>query len=111
MNKGDETQLPVFEKFIQEGRNKDVALLGLAKLGNETHIPLIIKRIKEVLSRKRSQITLIGEPNENKTEVMIGIEFLQKYAETPKFLDFIKTKKWDKLFEIEQEFFNGSLSI
>lgn len=105
MDKGDENQLPIFEQFIQEGRNKDVALLGLTKLGNETHIPLIIKRIKEVLSRKRSRITILTK---QKTEVMIGIEFLQKYAEThpeiPKLIDFIKTKKWDKLFEEEQEF-------
>lgn len=108
MDKGDENQLPIFEQFIQEGRNKDVALLGLTELGNETHIPLIIKRIKEVLSRKRSRITILGKPNERKTEVIIGIEFLQKYAdknpEIPKFLEWIKVKKWDKLFEEEQEF-------
>lgn len=108
MNKGDETQLPIFEKFIQEGRNKDVALLGLTKLGNETHISLIIKRIKEVLSRKRSGEILIGDLEDNRTEITHGLEFLQKYAEThpeiPKLIDFIKTKKWDKLFEEEQEF-------
>lgn len=109
LEKGDKTQLPVFEKFIQEGRNKDVALYALTKMGNEIHIPLIIKRIKEVLSRKRSGEILIGDLEDNRTEITHGLEFLQKYAdknaEIPKLFDLIKTKKWEKLFDREKKFF------
>lgn len=104
---GDERELPIFEKYIQEGRNKDVALFCICKLGNETHIPLIIKRMKEVLGRKRSQIVYIGDLNEDKSELMHGAEFLQKYqnAEIQQFFEFVTTKKWDKLFKEEQRFF------
>lgn len=52
MNLGDSREKPVSEKFIQEGRDKDLALLALI-LGNEIHILLIMKRIKEVVSRKK----------------------------------------------------------
>lgn len=103
---GDTRELPIFEKFIQEGRNKDLALLALTIYGNEKHIPLIIKRIKEVVSRKRSQITLITE--DDKSEIMVGMEFLLKFVdkniEIKKLYDFLSHKKWDNLFEKEQKF-------
>ncbi len=103
---GDTRELPIFEKFIQEGRNKDLALLALTLYGNEMHIPLIIKRIKEVVSRKRSQIILITE--NDKSEIMVGMEFLLKFAsqnvEIKKLYDLLVNKKWEHLFEEEQEF-------
>lgn len=103
---GDTRELPIFEKFIQEGRNKDLALLALTIYGNEKHIPLIIKRIKEVVSRKRSQITLITE--DDKSEIMVGMEFLLKFIdkniEIKKLYDLLTHKKWDNLFEKEQKF-------
>ncbi|MDO4229991.1 MAG: hypothetical protein Q4C98_09265 [Capnocytophaga sp.] len=103
---GDERELPIFEKYIQEGRNKDVALYAICKLGNEKHIPLIIKRIKEVLSRKRSEIVFVGNFDEDKSEIMHGLDFLAKFKnqhpDIQPFFDFIKTKKWDKLFKEEQ---------
>lgn len=109
IDKGDTRQIPIFEKYISQGRNKDVALYALTKVGNETHIPMIIKRIKEVLSRKRSQEILIGDLEDNRTEITHGLEFLQKYAdknaEIPKLFDLIKTKKWEKLFDSEKKFF------
>lgn len=67
---GDERELPIFEKYIQEGRNKDVALYCLCQLGNEAHIPLFIKRMKEVLGRKRSKIVYIGDVSGYKSELM-----------------------------------------
>lgn len=104
---GDKRELPTFEKYIQEGRNKDVALHCLCQLGNETHIPLFIKRMKEVLSRKRSRMVYIADAHGYKSELMYGAEFLHKYqnTDTQQFFEFVKSKKWDTLFPEEQQFF------
>lgn len=110
---GDDRELPVFEQNIIQGRNKDLALMGLSKFGNQTHIPLIIRRLKEVLSRKRTTIIIIdcGKDKEEYSEVMIGLSFLKTYEhqapEIPKFLETIKNKKWNKLFPDEQEHFDS----
>lgn len=107
---GNEKQLPIFEKHIQESKYKDLALLGLVNHGNDTHIELIISRVKNMLSRKRKYETMMIIDDVEKSELVVALEFLQKYAnqntEIIKFFEWIKMKKWDKLFDDEKEFIN-----
>ncbi|PJK09895.1 hypothetical protein CO608_04065 [Lysobacteraceae bacterium NML08-0793] len=107
---GDQRELPIFECFIQEGRNKDLALYALTRLGNEAHIPLVIKRLKELLGKKRSEEVFIGDEGEN-TELMLGVKFLAQYQQASldiqKLFALLADKKWDKLFACEKKLLTG----
>lgn len=100
----DESCLPLCLEQLDKGKNKPTALEGVIKFGDEKVIPNIIKRIKELVARKRSRVVIVAK--DSKTELIVGMEFLQKYsekAEVKNLFDFLLAKKSDLLWENEKE--------
>ncbi|MDR2905200.1 MAG: hypothetical protein LBU73_04540 [Helicobacteraceae bacterium] len=100
----DESCLPLCLEQLDKGKIKATALEGVLKFGNETVIPNIIKRIKELVARQRQRIVIAAK--ERKTEIIVGMEFLQKYpenAEVKQMFEYLQTKKYDLLWEEEKE--------
>ncbi|MET4655990.1 hypothetical protein ABIC15_002739 [Exiguobacterium sp. PvP048] len=97
---GDDTFLPMFIKGLED-RSIDVkayALLGIAKHGDASAIQPVIKRLKIMLKRQR-QI--------QSDEILVAFRFLNRYRQSdktiPVLFDWIITKKWDVLFDDEQQ--------
>lgn len=97
---GDDTFLPLFIKGLDD-RSVDVktyALLGIAKHGDTSAIQPVIKRLKTMLKRKR-QI--------QSNEILTAFRFLNRYRQLdktiPELFDWIITKRWDVLFDEEQQ--------
>ena len=100
----DELCLPLFLEQLDKGKNKLVALEGVLKFGKENVIPNIIKRMKELVAKQRARQVIVSK--DNKTELIVGMEFLQKYSdrvEVKKIFEFLLTKKYDLLWEQEKE--------
>lgn len=97
---GDDSFLPMFVKGLED-RSVDVkayALLGIAKHGDASAIQPVIKRVKTMLKRKR-QI--------QSNEILTAFRFLNRYRQSdktiPVLFDWIVAKRWDVLFEEEQQ--------
>ena len=100
---GDDSFLPLFIKGLKD-RSVDVkayALLGIAKHGDASAIQPVIKRVKTMLKRKR-QI--------QSDEILVAFHFLNRYRHSdktiPELFDWIITKRWDVLFDEEQQWLN-----
>jgi len=109
----DETCLPLCLEQLENGNNKSIALEGVVKYGNENVIPHIINRIKELVDRKRKRGTLLVVERKLMPELVVGLEFLKKYAEkgeVESLFGFILTKKYDLLFDDEKEWLNNNIS-
>ncbi|WP_214846141.1 hypothetical protein [Exiguobacterium sp. S90] len=80
---------------------KAYALLGIAKHGDASAIQPVIKRVKTMLKRKR-QI--------QSDEILVAFRFLNRYRHSdktiPELFDWIITKRWDVLFDEEQQWLN-----
>ncbi|WP_214849929.1 HEAT repeat domain-containing protein [Exiguobacterium sp. s138] len=103
---GDDTFLPVFIKGLED-RSIDVktyALLGIVKHGDASAIQPVIKRLKIMLKRKR-QI--------QSDEGLVALRFLNRYRQSdktiPVLFDWIVAKKWNVLFDDEQDWLNEHL--
>ena len=103
---GDDTFLPMFIKGLED-RSVDVkayALLGIAKHGDESAIQPVIKRLKTILKRKRQIQSDDG---------LVALRFLNRYRQSdktiPVLFDWIVTKKWDVLFNEEQQWLQEHL--
>jgi hypothetical protein len=97
---GDDSFLPLFVKGLED-RSVDVkayALLGIAKHGDASAIQPVIKRVKTMLKRKR-QI--------QSNEILTAFRFLNRYRQSdktiPELFDWIIMKRWDVLFDEEQQ--------
>ena len=97
---GDDTFLPMFIKGLEDRsiEVKAYALLGIAKHGNASAIQPVIKRLKTMLKRQRQIQSDDG---------LVALRFLNRYRQSdktiPELFDWIITKKWDTLFEEEQQ--------
>ncbi|MGX2962024.1 hypothetical protein JNUCC23_22735 (plasmid) [Peribacillus sp. JNUCC 23] len=73
-------------------------MLGINRHGNETAIKPVIERIKTMLKRKR---------NVESDDLILAhgffIRFEEDNEEINELFDWIKSKKWDFLFDIEKE--------
>ncbi|KAA2239041.1 hypothetical protein F0L74_22790 [Chitinophaga agrisoli] len=100
----DASDLPVFITQLEKGKNKFTALLGVIRYGNATVIPNVVKRIKELVSKKRPVYTVGANGN---TEIVYAMEFLSGFAATtaePKqMFDLLTTKKQDLLWDSEKD--------
>lgn len=100
---GDDSFLPMFLKALED-RSVDVkayALLGIAKHGDASAIQPVIKRLKTMLKRQR-QI--------QSDDALVAMRFLNRYRQLdktiPELFDWIITKRWDVLFDEEQQWLN-----
>lgn len=103
------SELPLFIEQLQKGKNKFTALLGVLKHGDQDVIPHIIKRVKEIVSKKRA-VQVIGE--KGKTELIFAMEFLADYAkgntEILKTYTLLTTKKYELLWDSEKAWLEQS---
>lgn len=97
---GDASLLPTFLEALQDRSVavKGYALLGISKHGNETAIKPVIERIKTMLKRKRKV-----ESDDLILALGFLIRFEEDYKEIVELFDWIKSKKWDFLFDTEKE--------
>ena len=96
--------LPLCLEQLDKGKNKTTALRGVLKFGDEKVIPHLIKRIKELVAKQRARELIFAE--NRKTEIIVGMEFLQKYSEkveVKNLFEFLLTKKYDLLWKEEKE--------
>ncbi|WP_227938165.1 HEAT repeat domain-containing protein [Alkalihalobacillus deserti] len=97
---GDASLLPSFLEALQDrsANVKGYAMLGIDRHGNETAIKPVIERIKTMLKRKR---TIESD------DLILALGFLIRFEEDNeeihKLFDWIKSKKWDFLFDMEKE--------
>lgn len=99
---GNHTNLPLFISMLEKGRSKDTALQGVLKYGDIDVVPHVIKRVKELVNRKRTRITILAP---QQSELMIAMDFLLKYRdqckEIGKLYEILSVKKIDNLFDLE----------
>lgn len=99
---GGKDYIDLYREYLSNGKLKSYAISGVVKYGSECDIPLIEKRIKELLARKRKILVLQGG---NKTEVIVGLEFLKSFDSNTNnyndFVDWLLNKKSDKLWDME----------
>lgn len=98
-----EKELPLYLEQLKKSKNKFTALQAVVMYGNDEVIPNIIKRIKELISKKRN-IEVIGEYGY--TELIIAMNFLIKFHDSKVIKDIyslLEIKKDDFLWEIEKE--------
>lgn len=97
---GNTSLLPIFLEALQERSVavKGYALLAINRHGNETAIKPVIERIKTILIRKRTV---------ESDDLILGLGFLIRfvgdYEEIQELFDWIKSKKWEFLFDTEKE--------
>lgn len=104
---GDSSFLPLFIEAMED-RSPSVkyyALLALQNHGDETAIDVVYKRVKTVLSRKRKI---------ESDELVPAFEFLNRYREQYKkiqeLFEWIKSKKWDYLYDEEKDSYKKSIN-
>ena len=101
---GGKDYIDLYRDCLSNGKLKSSAISGVVEYGDESDIPLIEKRIKELVSKKRKTLMLLEM---NKTEVIVGLEFLKKFDsykfDLPYFIDWLLNKKSDKLWDAEIE--------
>lgn len=100
----NQTELPLFIEQLQKGKNKFTALLGVVRYGDQSHIPNVVQRLKELVSKKRN-IEVVAE--QGKTEVIFAMEFLSKFSaestEPQKMFTLLRDKKQELLWDKEKE--------
>jgi len=101
---GDTSLLPTFLKALQDrsANVKGYAMLGIARHGNEIAIKPVIDRTKTMLKRKRTV-----ESDDLIVALGFLIRFEEDYEEIHDLLDWIKSNKWDLLFDAEKEWMNS----
>lgn len=103
---GDTSLLPVFLDVLsnRSPEVKTYAMLCINKHGNETAINPVIERVKFLLKRKR---------NIERNDLILALEFISgfvdEHEEIYNLFDWIKTKKWDFLFNFEKDWITSKI--
>ena len=90
---GGKDYLPLFRIKFLNGKSKFAALEGLIKYGDKNEIPIIERRIKQILSKKR-KVEVVGKFGY--TEIISAMEFIQKLSKKDDFnriYSYLLTKK------------------
>ena len=102
-----EKELPLYIEQLKKGKNKFTALEGVVNFGNDEVIPNVIKRIKELISKKRN-IEVVGLYGY--TELIIAMNFLIKFPEYKAVSEiyYLLEAKKDFLWESEKEWLTNN---
>lgn len=102
--------LAIFEQHLAKDLSSSVkwnAMQAIAKHGTPAQVKLVLKRVKSIVSRPRA-----GRQHPM-SELMYGISFLHRVASNDpavvKWLQEIRTTKYDHLFEHEQKWLSELL--
>jgi HEAT repeat protein len=101
-------EVNLYREQLASGKNKFTALEGVIKFGNEEDIPNVIKRIKDLVSKKRV-IEIVGEYGYS--EIIIAMFFLLKYPDNKSVSEIytvLKTKKNEFLWNNEKEWLKNN---
>jgi len=106
-NIAGEKELPLYIEQLKKGKNKFTALEGVVNFGNGEVIPNVVKRIKELISKKRN-IEIIGLYGY--TELIIAMNFLIKFPEDKAVNEvyYLLEAKKDFLWESEKEWLKNN---
>ena len=106
-NIAGEKELPLYIEQLKKGKNKFTALEGVVNFGNGEVIPNVVKRIKELISKKRN-IEIIGLYGY--TELIIAMNFLIKFPEVKAVNEvyYLLEAKKDFLWESEKEWLKNN---
>ncbi|SHM30107.1 hypothetical protein [Flavobacterium saccharophilum] len=106
-NIAGEKELPLYIEQLKKGKNKFTALEGVVNFGNNEVIPNVVKRIKELISKKRN-IEVVGLYGY--TELIIAMNFLIKFPEDKAVSEvyYLLEAKKDFLWESEKEWLKNN---
>ncbi|SHM30040.1 hypothetical protein [Flavobacterium saccharophilum] len=106
-NIAGEKELPLYIEQLKKGKNKFTALEGVVNFGNNEVIPNVVKRIKELISKKRN-IEVVGLYGY--TELIIAMNFLIKFPEDKAISEvyYLLEAKKDFLWESEKEWLKNN---
>lgn len=106
-NIAGEKELPLYIEQLKKGKNKFTALEGVVNFGNDEVIPNVVKRIKELISKKRN-IEVVGLYG--CTELIIAMNFLIKFPEDKAVSEvyYLLEAKKDFLWESEKEWLKNN---
>lgn len=103
---GDNTLLPIFLTALQDRSPhvKSIAMSAIAKHGDESAVQPIVHRVKNMLKRER----IIQSD-----DLLVAFNFLKLFKNSNKEIDdlfsWLKTKKWNFLFEDEKHWLNENI--
>lgn len=107
----DVNGIDIYRHYLTTGKLKTSAITGVVQYGDSSDIELIEKRIKELVSRKRSREIIYSD---GKNEIIIGLEFLKRFDEYAsnykKTLTWLSVKKRDKLWDSELKWIEDELA-
>ena len=102
--------LSIFEHHLAKDLSSSVkwnAMQAIAKHGTPSQVKLVLKRVKSIVSRPRAS------RQHPTSELMYGISFLHRVAsddpDVVKWLQEIRTTKYDNLFDYEQKWLDELL--
>lgn len=102
--------LDLYRSNLEKGQAKTPALMGVCKFGDKSDIPIIRKRIKELVTTK-SSVTFHSD--EDKTEIMMGMEFLKNIESKEDYrqlLAWLVEERAEKMSQFELSWLRKELS-
>jgi len=105
----DKSYLPLFIDKLENGKLKYLGLEGVIKYGDKNAVPYVEKRVKELVSKKR---TIQFYLSKNDTELTIAMNFLADYSKEiesiRKLYYTLMTSKWELLWDTEKQWLNDN---
>ncbi|MBK8564843.1 MAG: hypothetical protein IPN76_16275 [Saprospiraceae bacterium] len=107
----DKSYLPFFIERLEKGKLKYLGLQGVIKYGDKDVVPLVEKRVKEIVAKKRKQVLHL--PN-GQTELTLAMNFLADYSKEYESIyglyQTILTIKWGLLLDNEKQWLTANKS-
>ncbi len=103
--------LPLFIERLKKGKLKYIGLEGVIKYGDKDVVPLVEKRVKEIVAKKRKQVLHLLN---GQTELTVAMNFLADYSNEFESINelyqTILTIKWGLLLDIEKQWLTANKS-
>lgn len=105
----DKSYLPLFIDHLKKGKLKYLGLEGVIKYGDKNVVPLVKKRVEELVSKQRTIQFLLSE---NETELTVAMNFLLDYSKEfesiNKLYQTLSTSKLELLWDNEKQWLNDN---
>lgn len=105
----DKSYLPLFIHKLENGKLKYLGLEGVIKYGDKNVVPVLEKRVKELVAKKRTIEFILSKGN---TELTVAMNFLADYSKeiesTRKLYNTLTTSKWELLWDTEKQWLNDN---
>src|SRR5690606_22237008 len=107
LNLSDKSYLPLFIDKLENGKLKYLGLEGVIKYGDKNVVPVVEKRVKELVAKKRTIEFILSKDS---TELTVAMNFLADYSKEMesirKLYNTLMTSKWEFLWDTEKQWLN-----